>query len=139
LKSKIASFILEDLSGEIFMNRRVGEDLSTIYDFQRWMWSLDFTNPLKENFDIIRVDKQALPFTPEVSGHFKTRLPGVPTEVFKAYWQRRMDLAEESRTKLHAIVQKLEVKEEKEKQPTTEPELTVQQAASIMAKASHKH
>jgi len=121
------------------MNRRVGDNLSTIYDFQRWMWSLNFANPLKENFDIIRVDKDLLPFTPEVSSHSKTRLPGVPTEVFKTYWQKRIDLAEESRTKLHRIVQKLEIKEEKEKQPTTEEELTIRNAASIMAKASHKH
>jgi len=132
LKSKIASFILEDLSGEIFMNRRVGEGLSTIYDFQRWMWSLDFTNPLKENFDIIRVDKQALPFTPEVSANYKTRLPGVPTEVFKTYWERRMNLAEESRTKLHGIVQKLEVKEEKEEK--SKAELTASEAGRILRK-----
>ena len=131
LKSKIASFVLEDLSGEIFMNRRVGDNLSTVYDFQRWMWSLDFTNPLKEHFDIIRVDKNLLPFTPEVSGHLKTRLPGVPTKVFKVYWKKRMDLAEESRTKLHAIVQKLEMKAAIE-EPEPVPQSQASQAGRLL-------
>ncbi len=117
-KDKVASFITDDLSGEIFLGKRVGPTLVNLYDFQRWIWSLDLEQAEKPKFDMVRVEKEPLPGTPKISYGIQHKqnldrvLPGCPTDVFKTYFTRRVDLAEQARSKLANHIRKLS--EEKE-------------------------
>jgi len=116
-KEKVASFIIDDLSGEVLLGKRVGEVLINKYDFQRWLWQFDFIKPTKSRFSMVQVEKEPLPGTPKLSYGLKDKLervlPGIPTDVFQRYYAERIELANEARLKLARQVRDL-VEEEKE-------------------------
>ena len=121
------SFILEDCTGEVFLAKRVGPELKSKFDFQRWMWSLDFKHPLRGKFEMLRVEKTPLPFTPQVAygmeayrkRHSEPRrtLPGVPEKVFIEYWKRRVEMGREAREELVNLMKILEPEEDEEAEP----------------------
>ena len=116
IKDHVASFILHDVTGEIAVARRQGE--VSRYSFQRWVWDTNLKNPLKNKFELVNVEGGDtpcyFPLTPEMSIKLgDKRFPGVPENVFKKYWEKRMELAEEARGKLVVLLRKLKEKEEK--------------------------
>lgn len=136
-KEKVASFILDDASGEIFFGKTVEGKPYNIYDCQRWIWALDIFHPKKSQFEMVRIDKEAFPMTPEVAttltGH-SSQFPGVPTWVFKKYWERKLENAREAKHNLHEILKELNGKL---KMKTIEPD-DISKAASLLAKRSHR-
>jgi len=136
VKTNVASFLLDDATGEIFIGKRVGGSMIQVYEFQRWMWTIDYGAHDKANFQMIQVEKAPLPYTPEQSRALNSKLPGVPKEVFKKYWEKRVELAEKARQDLYILLEDLEGKKAKREVEPTEEE--IRKAASLLAKRSHK-
>ena len=117
-KNRIATFILEDITGDIICFNRVGLDIKSHFDFQRWMWQRDLKDPKSMVARPIQVENIAFPLTPDAwkidkelqsqkmkvdgvtyrGGDFceKAGLTGVPRKEFKKYWKRRLELADKA-------------------------------------------
>jgi hypothetical protein len=119
IKSKVASFLLEDLTGDITCYNPVftegGYPVKGTYEYKRWMWLPNFKDPTKNIAKTIIVETIPFPVTPDAFTYDKelrTReficggqiyigrefyekracLLGVKTEDFKVYWERRLAL-----------------------------------------------
>lgn len=157
LKTKVATFFLEDLSGEIMFAKRVKGAMVMPFDFQRWMWDLDYENPFKVRFGMICVERSFWPFreqdktnlyhilkkyheqrkdnwTEEMLEAEVQRWPGVPDHVWNWYKKRREELAEKALDRLYTLIEEINKKEQGKTQVTSSD---VQRAASILAQASH--
>jgi len=117
-KNRIATFILEDITGDIICFNRVGLDIKSHFDFQRWMWQRDLKDPKSMVARPIQVESIPFPLTPDAwkidkemqaqkiridgvtySGadfYEKVSLMGVPRREFKKYWKRRIELADKA-------------------------------------------
>jgi len=117
-KNRIATFILEDITGDIICFNRVGLDIKSHFDFQRWMWQRDLKDPKSMVARPIQVESIPFPLTPDAwkidkemqaqkiriggvtysGGDFyeKVSLTGVPRREFKKYWKRRIELADKA-------------------------------------------
>jgi len=138
-KNRIATFILEDITGDIICFNRVGLDIKSHFDFQRWMWQRDLKDPKSMNARPIQVENIPFPLTPDAwkidkelqaqklkvdgrtysGGDFyeKISLQGVPRREFKKYWKRRIELAD----KASADFRELLGMRERKKQNTSPP------------------
>jgi len=138
-KDKVASFIVDDLSGEVLVGKRVGKELINKYDCQRWIWETDFKKPDKCKFDMVRVDERFFPGTPETAlkyeadDRFNHELPGVPAWVFRRYYEERRRLAEEARERLKVLIMQLE-SDSKELLPKELAEMTEEERRSWAGK-----
>ena len=77
-KDKVVSFILSDLNWDCLVSARHKVELT------RWFWDKDFYEPEKVNKFRIDVDAEELV------------LEHVPKEVWDRYWQRKIELTDES-------------------------------------------
>lgn len=117
-KNKVASFITDDITGDIITYDRRGEIIAH-YDYRRWLWLRDLKDPNEMVAKLIAVEDVPFPLTPEsflhnailregtfISGgveyhgedYFKTklRLCGLPRPEFVKYWDKRLGLADNS-------------------------------------------
>jgi len=133
-KDRVASFILEDLTGDITCFNRY-KDMVSHYDFQRWMWQRDFKDPKKKHPTPIQIEPAtAFPLTPgaiKISPELKqgtivvggveipklefytlekSGLIGMPRPRFRKYWKRRLELANQAAKRLKAIFKKRQPK-----------------------------
>ena len=125
-KSKIVGFILEDLTADIKCFKRE-KDIKSHYEYWRWLWLDDPHDPTKENAFRINIEEIPFPLTPEALNYdpeFKQEfiiggipkhgkefynevgLNGVPRNIFKRYWKRRTELADEAAKKTLEIFKK---------------------------------
>lgn len=136
LKNDVLDFILSDMSGELFFDRRVAGSLTGRFDFQRHCWSIDFENPKKALFEMVRVEYSEFPMIPEIADEVyqkeldkakaenrkpREKLPGVPKDIFKLYWEERMDLANTANEELMDAFQELMDKEAKDQTTSVAP------------------
>jgi hypothetical protein len=151
LKEHIASFITDDLTGEVFIGRRVKGAMAMQYDFQRFVWSVDFESPTKTAFAKVRVEKSWFPLRPEdkvllpqlikksnptwtdeqIELEIK-RFPGVPDDVWNWYQKNRYELADSARDKLHKLIQKVINKQETASSPNE-----ISESARALGRRSH--
>jgi len=127
-KNRIASFILEDLTGDIICYNRY-KDLVSHLDYQRLLWQRDLKDPKRMNVKFIQVEKVAFPLTPDglkispeltkgtlIAGgaHVpkkdfytfeKSGLVGTPRPEFKRYWKRRLALSDKAGENLRRLFQ----------------------------------
>ena len=151
-KHKIATFILEDITGDIICFNRVGMDIKSHYDFQRWMWQRDLKDPKNMVARPIQVENIAFPLTPDAwkidkemqaqktviegvtysGGDFyeKVSLTGVPRKEFKKYWTRRTALADKASVSFREL---LGMRNKKEDPPP--PKTETSKAAYAMLEA----
>lgn len=152
-KNKVATFITSDITGDIITYDRRG-DLIAHYDYRRWLWIRNLKDPTEMIAKLIAIEDVPFPLIPEsfkidrtlshgkyIAGgreyqgecffKDKLRLMGVPREVFKAYWDRRLGLASTAYHRFKKIIDATKAKEaKKEKEPMTRTE-----AASVAANA----
>lgn len=125
-KNKVATFILEDITGDIICYNRQG-DLKSHYDYQRWLWLRNLKDPTDMIAKPIRIEDIVFPLIPEafkidtslregiflaggVEYHgedfFRNRagLTGVPRERFLKYWDARLALTDSAYQKFKAIL-----------------------------------
>jgi hypothetical protein len=122
LKHKVASFILEDVTGDIKCYNPVFVGSTPIkchYDYRRWLWLRNLKDPTTDIAKLISVEDIPFPATPDSfkidkelnSGSyyaggvtytgidfFKNRacLMGVETPDFRKYWNERLNITKES-------------------------------------------
>ncbi len=140
-KNKVASFITDDITGDIISYNRVG-DLYAHYDYRRWLWQRDYKDPNEMIAKLIAIEDSRFPLTPLAIEHEsltkhtylvcgveytgkkyfeKADLLGVPKEQFVNYWEHRLELASASYKKFKKIIQASRLKDEKKQdQPTRE-------------------
>ncbi len=149
-KNKVATFILEDITGDIICYNRTG-DLVSHYDYQRWLWLRNLKDPTDMIAKMIRVEEIPFPLTPDAfqvdrelsesdfiaSGKvyhgyefFRDRagLLGVPRPEFKRYWDRRIALAREA----HANFKRLVLGRQKA-EPAAQPSVEGSEAGKQLA------
>lgn len=148
-KDRVASFILEDLTGDIICFNRY-KDIESHYDFQRWLWQRDLHDPKKMYATAIHVEAIPFPLTPgalKISAELtqgkivvgaveitkrefftfeKSGLMGVPRSIFKRYWKRRLELADKAAKRLKELFKK--------RNPEPVPQSESSKAASLLAK-----
>jgi hypothetical protein len=150
-KDRIASFVLEDITGDIICFNRI-KDIKSHYNFNRWMWQRDFKDPKNMRATPLQVEDIAFPLIPgavnidkELRGKIKVGgqvydgidfyeavgLTGVPRAEFKQYWERRLKLADIAVKNAKKAIQKNKEKNQDEPPP---PMSEVSQAASNLAK-----
>lgn len=113
-KEELPDFILRDMSLEIILGKQI--DGYSLYMVQRHVYLPDFKRPLKELRRMVLVEEDFVPFTPEKAKDPQflqlrklgsTEWPGVPKEVFKQYWDMRIEMAMEAREKLNELFQQI--------------------------------
>ena len=132
-KNKVASFITDDITGDIITYDRRGEIVAH-YDYRRWLWLRDLKDPNEMVAKLIAVEDVPFPLTPDSfkispilrEGTFNSggveyhgeeyfrdrlRLCGLPRAEFVKYWDKRLGLADNSfhrfkKTIAEAIVKK---------------------------------
>lgn len=128
IKRKVATFILEDATGDIKCFNRVGDDIKGHYDYRRWMWLRDLNDPTKDVAKLILVEDIPFPVTPDSfkidkelsQGKFivggvtyigkgfydeHALLWGIPRPIFKEYWDDRLGLARDSFKRFKGILE----------------------------------
>lgn len=132
-KNKVATFITDDITGDIIAYNRVG-DLYAHYDYQRWLWRRDFKDPNEMIPKPISIEDSRFPLTPIALKHdclcnhkfvvcgveyigeqYFTRadLGGIPREEFVNYWDRRLELGKLSYKRFKQIIAQSKRKEAK--------------------------
>jgi len=156
-KNRIATFILEDITGDIICFNRVGLDIKSHYDFQRWMWQRDLKDPKRMVARPVQVESIPFPLTPGAwkidkemqaqkmtvngetyrGGDFyeKVSLTGVPRKEFRKYWKRRIALAD----KASASFRELLGMRNKKKQPPPPPSEVSEAGRKLVSKRWHKN
>lgn len=161
LKNKVASFILQDITGDIKCYNRKGE-IKSHYDYQRWLWLRSIKDPTQDIAKLIRVEDIPFPLIPEAfkldaslgtakyfcggreyigEDFFKNKacLVGISRDDFKDYWNNRLGLARESFREFKEIFEEPETKQVKlecEVQ-NAEPSSNVSEYARALARKSH--
>ncbi len=154
LKSQLCNFVLDDITGELFFDKRVGSDLKGKFDFQRHCWSIDWKHPKKERFEMVRVEYTDFPYTPEMAEPIrqleiaraeqeerkprKYPLEGVPFDVFTKYWDRRLVLAKASEEEIKKAFRKL-IEKTKEQEPLPPSALSNAGKMLVQAREQKKH
>jgi len=154
-KNKVATFITNDITGDIITYNRHGEIIAH-YDYRRWLWLRNLKDPTEMVAKLIAIEDIPFPLTPDSfkldkvlrEGEFivggvsykgerffikKARLTGVPRTEFVKYWNNRLTLASDAYHRFKKIIEKTKRKEEK--QPLTAAE----RSAINTANASHPH
>lgn len=150
-KDRVASFVLEDITGDIIVYNRI-KDIKSHYNLNRWMWQRDFKDPKSMRATPLQVEDLAFPLIPgainidkELQGNIvvggrkykgvdfypQVGLTGVPRKQFKRYWERRLSLADKAVKDAIIVVQRNKDKNEPKTPP---PKNVVSQAASNLAK-----
>jgi hypothetical protein len=132
-KNKVASFILEDITGDIICYNRIS-DLLSHYDYRRWLWLRSLKDPTRMVAKLISIEDIPFPLTPDAfliskvltEGKFivggteyigeafykeRAQLTGLSRTDFNEYWEERLDLAQTSWKRFRKIVE----------QPTPKP------------------
>lgn len=135
-KNKVASFITEDLTGDIICYNRRGDTLA-FYDYQRWMWVRDWADPTEMYARLIAIEDIPFPLIPDsfkaeailregtylVGGveykgeaffRERAKLGGVPRPEFVKYWNQRLDLGSESFVRFKKVIEAAKRKQEKQ-------------------------
>jgi hypothetical protein len=133
-KNKVASFITEDITGDIITYDRRGELLAH-YDYRRWLWLRDLKDPTQMKPKLIAVEDVPFPLTPDsfkicpdllsaqyTSGgvtrngddyfHNYLRLAGLPRLEFIKYWDNRLGLAKNSFVQFKSSLKEARVKKD---------------------------
>jgi len=154
-KNKVATFITNDITGDIITYNRKGEVVA-YYQYSRWLWLRNLKDPTEMVAKLISIEDIPFPLTPDsfkvmdllrtgefISGghvyqgeeYFRTkaRLTGVPRDQFIEYWNNRLKLAS---TAYHRFKRILEQTKGKEVKTTLTPE---QRSAINTENASHPH
>jgi len=156
-KNKVASFITEDITGDIITYNRRGEIIA-YYDYRRWLWLRNLKDPTQMIAKLISVEDIAFPLTPDsfkidktlstgnhvIGGETyagleyyknKVRLTGVPRAEFVLYWNQRLGLAKDAYQRFRKVVEESKIKEEKkaEKEAMTEQQ-RIERAKNAAAK-----
>jgi hypothetical protein len=130
-KDRIASFVLEDLTGDLICFNRIS-DIKSHYDFQRWLWQRDLHDPTRMNATAVHVEKVPFPLTPGAieidkemkDGKFvvggiyykgkefyeKVSLLGMPRPRFQQYWDRRLELADKAGLRFEELLERRQPK-----------------------------
>lgn len=126
-KNKVASFITEDITGDIITYNRQGEIIGH-YDYRRWLWLRSLKDPTEMVAKLIAIEDIPFPLTPDsfkldkilregefiVAGQIykgeeffkqKARLMGVPRPEFVKYWDNRLALARNSYHRFKKIIE----------------------------------
>lgn len=132
-KNKVASFITDDITGDIIAYNRVG-DLYAHFDYRRWLWQRDYRDPNEMIAKLIAIEDSRFPLTPLSLQHESLNkhrylvcgveyvgcdyfercdLGGVPREEFVNYWDHRLELANASYKRFKKIIQASRAKDEK--------------------------
>jgi len=153
LKNKVASFILQDITGDIKCYNRKGE-IKSHYDYQRWLWLRSIKDPTQDIAKLIRVEDIPFPLIPEafsldaslrtakyycggkeyVGEDFfrnKAKLTGISREDFKDYWNNRLGLAKESFKDFKDIFEEQALKQSKLNVQSAEASTTPQDPKSL--------
>jgi len=134
-KADLVAFMLDDMTFEIHVGKRY-ETWYGIYICNRWLKSYDLKNPKKIMWDPIIIEAGHFPLVPEVKadlvenlpheygyidkdGRFiprkmKMDFPGVPRDVFKQYFEKRLQLADTGAMMMDLGWRRIEGKEEQE-------------------------
>jgi hypothetical protein len=144
IKRKVATFILEDITGDIKTYDPIFVGKTPIkghYDYRRWLWLRNLKDPTTDIAKLIQVEDTVFPATPESflidkelnSGTFyingqpcigkayfegQLHLTGLATPDFKNYWGDRLALAKESFHEFASIMEDKKIDE----QPKLSPE-----------------
>lgn len=106
-KSRVASFIVNDMSGEIIVSK------GHKFEHQRWSWDLDLKHHDSEQGKPIKVEEA------------KTiHRDNVPLPIWSRYWARRMELSEGAHQELIKLFTKLEGKKKEQELPKELAEMT---------------
>lgn len=146
-KDRIASFVLEDITGDVICYDRI-KDIKSHYNFNRWMWQRDFKDPKNMRAAPLQIEDIAYPLIPgaiEIDKELQKKivvggvaysgrefypqvgLTGVPRKEFKKYWARRLELADK------AVMNFRKLLERRKPEPPI-PMTEVSKAASNLAK-----
>jgi len=143
-KNKVASFILEDITGDIICYNRVGE-IKSHYSYVRWLWLRNFKDPKKMISKMILIEDIPFPLTPDalkydkelMDGDFivggvvyhgeqffkeKAMLTGIERNDFRKYWNIRLGLTKTAFEHFTKLIEDPEVAPDITKrlvQPTT--------------------
>lgn len=143
-KNKVASFITEDITGDIITYNRVGEIVAH-YDYRRWLWLRNLKDPTQMVAKLIAIEDIPFPLTPDSFKHDKilregefivagkvykgeaffrkkARLMGCPRPEFVKYWDNRLGLASTAYHRFKRIMEATKLKEAKAKQGLTPSE-----------------
>jgi hypothetical protein len=117
-KNKVASFILEDITGDIICYNRIGE-LKSHYNYCRWLWLRNLKDPRKMIAKMVTIEDIPFPLIPDAlecdkeihDGRFvvggeiyhgkdffrkKAMLTGVERPDFRKYWNVRLGLTKQA-------------------------------------------
>lgn len=145
-KNKVATFITNDITGDIITYNRRGEIVAH-YDYRRWLWLRDLKDPTEMTAKLIAIEDIPFPLTPDAfkfdkilrEGEFivggviytgedffktKARLTGVPREEFVKYWDNRLSLAFNSYHRFKTIIEQTKRKREKQTKILTPEEIS---------------
>jgi hypothetical protein len=144
-KNKVATFITNDITGDIITYDRRGE-LIAHYDYCRWLWLRDLKDPTDMNPKLIQVEDVPFPLTPEAfkidkllsEGEFisgdhvytgkeffeRVRLVGMPRSEFVKYWENRLGLASNAYHRFKKIIEATRKKKEKQAKLETPEEVS---------------
>ena len=148
-KADLVSFMLDDITFEIHVGKRF-ENWYGIYICNRWIKSYDLNNPKKIKWEPIIIEAGHFPLVPEVKadlveqlpheygiidkkGRFipkkmKMDFPGVPPDVFKRYFEKRLELADKGAMMLDIGWRRIEgepVDEDEDEKPIIPPNLKI--------------
>ena len=131
-KNKVASFILEDITGDIICYNRISDILSH-YDYRRWLWLRSLKDPMRMVAKLISIEDIPFPLTPDAfkiskvlsEGKFivggieyvgeafykeRARLTGLSRTDFNEYWEERLDLAQVAWKRFRKIIEEPKAK-----------------------------
>lgn len=143
-KNKVATFITEDITGDIITYNRRGEIIAH-YDYRRWLWLRNLKDPTEMTPKLISIEDIPFPLIPEafqldkslsegeyiVGGEVfkgedffrkKARLTGVPRQEFVKYWENRLGLANDAYKRFRKIIEATKLKESREQNKLTPTE-----------------
>jgi hypothetical protein len=164
LKRKVAGFILEDITGDIktYNPVFVGDTpIKCHYDYRRWLWLRNIKDPTTDIAKLITVEDIPFPATPDAFKFDKelstgiyyaggkpfkgedffvnhAKLPGLPTEDFKVYWDQRLSIAKESFRDFASILDE-KPKEKESKAKLTPEERSAQAFKAAQARWNNEH
>lgn len=133
VKRKVATFILEDATGDMKCYNRIGDDIKSHYDYRRWMWLRNLKDPTTDVAKLIAVENIPFPLTPDSfridkelsEGRFivggtpyigrdffenHALLWGIERPDFKDYWDTRLGLTRDSFQRFKGILEPPEPK-----------------------------
>jgi len=126
-KNKVASFILEDITGDLICYKRIGE-IKSHYNYVRWLWLRNFKDPRKMVSKMIMVEDIPFPLIPDalridtelMGGNFivggetyhgerffkeKALLMGIERPDFRKYWNIRLGLTKTAFSQFSKLIE----------------------------------